>query len=140
MGKQGKIKELYFNNKYSQKDIAKELNVSAQYVSKVLLKDDRYKKEKNNRKALNNKEHTKKTVDYIKKQRILKASTDYEILRQMHIQASKELSQARNISNRAFRNWNSSIYKYNDKTKSYHLKRGIVTGMDVPKRISWKNL
>ena len=57
----------------------------------------------------------------------------------MHIQASRELSGGKNISNRAFRNWNSSIYKYNDKTKSYYLKKGIVTGFDVPKKINWKS-
>lgn len=27
----------------------------------------------------------------------------------------------------------------NDKTKSYHLKKGIVTGFDVPKKINWKD-
>lgn len=35
------------------------------------------------------------------------------ILKIMHDQASKELSTGKKISNKAFRDWNSSIYKYN---------------------------
>ena len=42
MKKQDKIKELYFNEKYSQKEIAGILKVSTKYVSKILLLDDRY--------------------------------------------------------------------------------------------------
>lgn len=50
-----------------------------------------------------------------------------------------ELSGGRKtISNRAFRNWNSSIYKYNEKNQSYQLKSGINVGADVPKTIKWK--
>lgn len=56
----------------------------------------------------------------------------------MHDQASRELSSGRTISNRAFRNWNSSIYQYNEKSKSYVLKKGIKVSSDVPKRIDWK--
>ena len=63
----------------------------------------------------------------------------YEQLKQAHIQATMELSGGRKtISNRAFRNWNSSIYKYNEKNQSYQLKRGINVGADVPKTIKWK--
>ena len=52
----------------------------------------------------------------------------------MHNQASKELSGgAKNISNRAYRDWNVSAYKYNKQNKCYELKKGIVTGIDVPK-------
>ena len=31
------------------------------------------------------------------------------------------------------------IYKYNEKTKSYILKKGITVGADVPKIINWKS-
>ena len=64
---------------------------------------------------------------------------DYAILKQAHEQASRELSGGKKpISNRAFRDWNPSIYKYNSKSQSYVLKKGIVVGSDVPKRINWK--
>ena len=57
----------------------------------------------------------------------------------MHEQASMELSGGkRPMSNRAFRDWNSSIYKYNNKNRSYELKKGITAGADVPKRINWE--
>ena len=130
MNRQEAIKKLYFECKYNQKEIAETLEISNKYVSKVLLEDSRYKEEKEKR---------KKTIDYIKNKRKLNMNTEYEKLKQMHIQASRELSGGKNISNRAFRNWNSSIYKYNDKTKSYYLKKGIVTGFDVPKKINWKS-
>jgi len=64
---------------------------------------------------------------------------DYAILKQAHEQASRELSGGRKlISNRAFRDWNPSIYKYNEKSKSYVLRKEINVGPDVPKRINWK--
>lgn len=139
MKKQEIIKELYFSEKYNQKCIAEKLNVSNKYVSKVLLNDNRYKEEKERRKMLSKKKHKQRTIDYIKKKRTSNIDLGYEQLKQMHIQASQELSGRKTMSNRAFRNWNSSIYKYNEKTKSYHLKKGIATGADVPKKINWKN-
>ena len=139
MNRQEAIKKLYFECKYNQKEIAETLEISNKYVSKVLLEDSRYKEEKEKRKLLSQNRHRQKTIDYIKNKRKLNMNTEYEKLKQMHIQASRELSGRKTISNRAFRNWNSSIYKYNDKTKSYYLKKGIVTGFDVPKKINWKD-
>ena len=139
MNKQERIKELYFIEKYNQQAISQELSVSYQYVSKVLLSDIRYKEEKEKRKLLNKNKHIKKTIDYMKLKRKTHFDVEYEKLRQMHIQASQELSGRKTISNRAYRDWNSSVYKYNDRTKSYHLKKGIVAGADVPKKINWKN-
>ena len=54
------------------------------------------------------------------------------------IDASKELSGGKKyISNRAFRNWNTSIYRYDRKTKSYKLKNNINVSKDIPRRIKW---
>ena len=59
-------------------------------------------------------------------------------MKKMHEQASLELSGGKKtISNRAFRDWNTSAYKYNNKNKCYELKKGINTGADAPKRIKW---
>ena len=74
MKKQERIKELYFDEKYRQKEIASMLNLSSQYVSKVLLQDSKYKKEKERRKKISKQKHTQKTVNYIKKKR--QAHTD----------------------------------------------------------------
>lgn len=134
------IKQLYFKEKYNQTEIANKLNISNKYVSKVLNKDSRYKPEKERRKELSKNKHKDKTIEYIKAKRKKEQNKiGYDQLKQMHIQASRELSGGRKtISNRAFRNWNSSAYRYDNKSKSYVLRKGINTGYDVPKRISWK--
>ena len=139
MKKQERRKEINNDEKYRQKEIASMLKHRCQEVSKVLLQDSRYKEEKERRKKASKQKHTQKTVNYIKKKRQANTDIGYEQLKQMHIQASQELSSPRRMNNRTFRNWNSSIYKYNTKTKSYYLKKGIVTGNDVPKKINWKS-
>ena len=140
MEKQEKIKELYFECKYNQKEISAILGISNKYVSKVLLKDSRYKEEKEKRKLLSQSRHRQKTIDYIKNKRKSNINVEYEKLKQMHIQASIELSGGRKqINNRAFRNWNKSAYKYDRKSQSYVLRKDIVTGIDAPKKIKWNN-
>lgn len=140
MSRQERIKELYFNEGYRQKEIAIILGVSPNYVSKILLKDSRYQKEKEKRKKLAKQRHREATIDYMKnKRKVNNIDLEYEQLKQRHLQDIQELSDKNYISNRVFRNWNSSIYKYNDNTKSYYLKKGIIVGDDVPKRINWKS-
>ncbi len=141
MNKHDKIIELYFNKEFSQKEIANILNTSNKYVSRFLIKDIRYKKEKDRRKLNSKNIHREKTINYIKDKRKSKnTDIDYQILKQMHIQASKELSNSKNaISNKAFRDWNKSAYEYNSKNKSYILKKDIKAGADVPKIIKWKS-
>ena len=135
------ILEKYFNEKKTQIEIAKELNVSKYKVSRVVSKDVRYPIEKENRKIQNKKKNIEFTKNYITLKRKQKGvDIEYALLRQAHEQASRELSGgSRPISNRAFRNWNTSIYRYNEKNKSYVLKKGINVGSDVPKRIKWSN-
>ena len=69
MNNKEKIKELYFKQKYKQKDIATLLNISNKYVSKVLINDYRYKEEKEQRKKLAKIKHRKDTINYIKNKR-----------------------------------------------------------------------
>lgn len=132
------IVELYFIKKMKQKDIAQKLNISKYIVSRVLTNDSRYKQEKERRKEISIKKHNeKKTESIIRKRK--QRQYDYAIIKNQHIQASLELSGGRKpIGNRAFRDWNASIYKFNEKSKSYVLKKGIKVGFDVPKKISWK--
>lgn len=140
MKKQEIIKDLYFNKRNTQKEIAEILGVSAKYVSKILLKDNNYIKEREKRKLESKMKHSQNTIKYINNKRKLKnMDIDYEMVRKSHIEASQELSRRKVISNRAFRNWNTSAYKYNYKTKSYILKKDIIAGFDVPKRVNWKN-
>ena len=134
-----KILELYFKKKLKQIEIAEILNISNNAVSKVLKKDTRFLKEKNYRKQLNKIRHNKEIQKRVEEKRKAKNNSDYQILKKMHEQASRELSGGRKpISNRAFRDWNTSIYRYNEKSKTYVLRKEINAGADVPNRISWK--
>ena len=133
-----KILELYFIDKLKQKDIATKLQVSKYIVSRTVSKDSRYKIEKSRRKLESKQKNNKDTINYIKNKRN-NNQIDYLYLKAQHEQASRELSQGgKTISNRAYRDWNSSAYKYDKKTKSYVLRKNITAGSDVPKRISWK--
>lgn len=135
------IIEKYFEEKKSQTEIAIELNVSKSKVSRVVRKDNRYLSEKEERKNKNKKKNIEFTKKYITLKRKQKGiDLEYALLKQAHEQASKELSGGRKpINNRAFRDWNPSIYKYNQRSKSYVLKKGINVGADVPRKIKWSN-
>lgn len=133
------ILELYFVHKMKQKQIAEKLNISKYIVSRVLRNDERYKEEKKARVKESEKKHREKTSKYIIGKRAKERNNnEYEILKKQQIQDSLELSNMKGyISNKAFRDWNSSIYKYDKKTKSYKLKSDIVATSDVPKSIKW---
>ena len=134
-----KILDMYFKEKMKQIDIATKLGVSKYKVSRVISKDPRSKEEKENRKIENKKKNIEYTKNYMKQKWANREQDTYAVVNNMHDQAVRELSGAKNhISNRAFRNWNSSIYKYNKGSKSYILKKGITVGADVPRRIDWK--
>lgn len=86
------------------------------------------------RKKIQNKECTKKYRKILKKQKI---DDSLDIL---HRQASIELSTRKTISNRAFRNWNSSIYEYHSRTKEYRIKDNMKNKISyaIPKKIKWE--
>ena len=138
---ESKIPDMYFKEKMKQIDIATKLGVSKYKVSRVIAKDPRNKEEKENRKIENKKKHSEYTKNYMKQKWANREQDSYAIVNNMHNQAVRELSGSRNhISNRAFRNWNSSIYEFNKRTKFYVLKKGITVGVDVPKRIDWRGV
>lgn len=136
------ILRLYFDEKLKQVEIAKRLCISENAVSKTLKKDKRFTKEKNIRKQTNKKKHNKKIQNIVEaKRKVIKQKNNVDdlVLKAMHEQASLELSgPKKSISNRAFRDWNSSIYLYNDRREKYLLKNGINVGFDVPRKINWK--
>lgn len=135
------IIKMYFIDRITATSIAKKINVSNAYITKIIKQDSRYDKEKEKRKEENKEKHKEKTKKYINlKRKQTSLDIEYALLRQAHEQATRELSGgSKPISNRAFRDWNTSIYRYNERSKSYVLRKGIVVGADVPKRISWKN-
>ena len=140
MSKKQEIIELYYENDMKIIDIANTVQVSRAYIYKIIKNDIRYKNKKDRQKAETQKRKKIYTNNKMKKIRQEKRQ-QYAFMKQQHLQDIQELSSSRNaISNRVFRNWNSSIYQYKDKTKAYHLKKGIIVGNDVPKKIKWTNL
>lgn len=134
-----KILDLYFDKKMKQVDIAKLLKISENAVSKTLKGDARFENEKKYRKELNKLKHNKDIQRRVESKRKEKRMYDTQILKKMHNQASLELSGGRKtISDRAFRDWNSSAYEYNRKKDTYILKKELTAGADIAKRIKWK--
>ncbi len=139
MSKRDEIITLYFEEKMNTIEISKKVNVVKSYVSKVLKQDSRYDEEKKQRKDKNKikrKNFNKENMRKVRKNN----SLNNEILKVQHYQASCELSGRKTISNRAFRNWNSSIYRYHERTKEYRIKEEIKDKISyaVPKKIKWE--
>lgn len=140
MNNKSRIIILYYEEKLNIVEIANKLNISKQYVSKIVRKDYRHSLEKKCRKeqtAIKRKEQlrlNKKT--YMEKK---KADNSYEQLIWQHNQATSELSQGKTINNRAFKKWNSSIYEFHNKTKEFRIKKELQNKMSyaVPKKIKW---
>lgn len=125
---------MYFEKKFKQKDIAKQLGISKYIVSRTLNHNDKYKTEKEKRAKEQKLIHKEKTKKYI----YIKREKEYAMnqkIKQNHIQASIELSAGKTINNRAFRKWNSSIYRLNPKKKYYEIDKNVIVSDDIPKII-----
>ena len=132
MSNKEKIIDLFYNEHLKPVDIALELNVSNAYVSKIIRKDSRYDEEKSQRKQQNELKHKERTIEYMKlKQKSNKDS--YEALKAQLKQDAEELSYYFDISDRSFRKFNSSAYKYNAKKKRFEIDRNLTVSIDVPK-------
>lgn len=138
--KKDKILFLYFEKHLNIIKISNELNVSKQYVSKIVRKDERHSEESLNRKKQNKQKQIERNKKCIQKKR----KQDYEnrliaSIELQHIQAVTELSGRKYINNRAFRNWNTSIYKFNYRTKEYQVKNEFKTKTSyaIPQKIKW---
>ncbi len=132
------ILKMYFLDNLRPKDIAEELNISKSAVSQVLKKDERYTEEKKSRIAKNQEKHKEKTKEYIKadrKKKQFKKEADNLSLKDMHNQASAELSKRKRLNNMAYRNWNKSAYTYNEKRKGFEFRKELGRSIDVPKFI-----
>ena len=137
MDNQENILDLYYNKHLKQKDIATEVGVSKQYVSKVVNADRRCKQEKQTRKDDNSIKRQNYMKEYFKSyNRPKKEDNSYEQLQALLNQDSLELSYSNsNINDYAFAKYNSSIYHI-DKNGNLKLNKGIKVGNDVPKTIN----
>lgn len=130
----------FFEEKLSIIEIADKLNITKQYVSKIVRKDIRYIEERENRKLKNKEKQKKRVKNYIyNKRRNERQERLNAMVEMQHIQASCELSGRNTINNRAYRNWNSSIYVYNNSKKEYQIKEELKnkTSYAIPKKVRW---
>lgn len=137
-----KIIIFYYEKRLNTIEISDKLKISKQYVSKIVRTDTRYINERNRRKNESAIKQRNRNIDCIKKKRQknkLERVQEDASLQKSHIQASIDMSGRRTINNRAFRNWNSSIYQYYERTKEYRIKDKFKNRVSyaVPKKIKW---
>ena len=135
------ILDLFFDKKMKQKDIAKLLNIAKSTVSKIVSKDSRFIAEKSLRKANNKVKRNKdiqRRVEQNRKKLQFKNNSDDLILKQMHSQASMELSKRSHLSNENYRKWNKTAYNYNPSKKRFEFDENLGRSYDVPKYIKAK--
>ena len=134
--KKDKIMELFFIEHLTVKNIAKVVDTSSAYITKIIKKDNRYIQEKEYRKSISNDKRKIAQNKFMKNKREKKKIEDnYSLLKAQHFQASKELSKTSHLSNENYRKWNQSAYKYNPSKRRFKLKKNLGRSSDVPKYI-----
>lgn len=140
MDKKEQILDLYFSKHLKQKEIADRIDVSQQYISKTVKKDERYEQEKSSRKSINEEKRKIAQIEYQKNYvRNSKKDMIYEQLLELQKQDAIELSyHAHPLSDYACKKANSSIYHYDCNKNQYTMLKGIKASVDLPRRISTK--
>ena len=131
------IQNLYFNEEKTLTEIAKELNTSVSYISKILRTNKMYliEKEKRKRENLSKRRIKQKEIIYKNRKNKEKDLSYYE-LKSAHEQASKELSKSRKLGTEAIRKWCGTSYKYNKKKNRYEFQEDkSLRSLDLPKYI-----
>ena len=132
------ILDKYYNEHDKPTNIAKELNVNPSYITKVIKSDTRYIQEKEYRAQISRENRKIAKRDWIRNKRQSESEKQlYEFVKQQHIEASKELSYSSEMSDLAYRKWNSSAYHRNSKGNLI-IDRKLKVGSDVPKSINIK--
>ncbi len=130
------IIELFYNKHLKVKEIAKKLNVSSPYVTKIIKQDDRYIQEKIFRKNVSKNKRKIAQNEFIKTKREKQRIDDnYSYMQSQHEQAIRELSKSSHLSNESYRKWNYSAYRYNPSKKRYEFDKRLGRSADVPKYI-----
>ena len=130
------ILDKYYNEHEKPTIIAKELKVNPSYITKIIKADTRYIQEKEYRSQTSKENRKIAKKEWIRTKRQNEANKQlYEFVKQQHIDASKELSYSSEISDLAYRKWNSSAYHRNSKGNLI-IDRKLKVGSDVPKSIN----
>ena len=134
------IIDMFYNNHLKVKDIAIKIKVSSAYITKIVTEDSRYTAEKEYRKNISIQKRKISKNNFIKNKREKKRIEDnYSVIQSQHIQAAKELSKSRYLTNESYRKWNSSAYNYNPSKKRYEFNEKLGRSADVPKYIKdWR--
>ena len=127
---------MYYNEHDKPINIAKELNVNPSYITKIIKNDIRYIQEKEYRAEISKENRKIAKREWIRNKRQSENDKQlYEFVKQQHIEASKELSYSSEMSDLAYRKWNSSAYHRNRKGNLI-IDRKLKVGADVPKSIN----
>lgn len=131
------IKMLYFEEKKTLTEISEILQTSISYISKILKKDERYKKEKELRKQENHNKRKEKQKELIYSKRKRVVDIEYLKLKEEHKKASMELSKSSTIGKDVLRKWCSSAYIYNSQKNRYEFNENeLLKPADFPKVIN----
>ena len=131
------ILDLFYNNHLKQTEISKIIELSTQYISKIIKKDVRYEQEKEYRRKLSKEKRESYLKEFFKTyKRPKKDDNSYKQLQAQLEQDSLELSFAGGyISDYAFAKWNPNAYEC-DKNGNLKLVKGLKAGSDVPKTVT----
>ena len=131
------ILDLFYNSHLKQTEIAKIIEVSTQYISKIVKKDSRYEQEKEYRKKLSKEKRESYLKEFFKNyKRPKKVDDSYEKMKAQLKQDSLELSFASGyISDFDFAKWNPNAYEV-DKNGNLKLVKGLKVSIDVPKAVN----
>ena len=137
MEKVDTIKNLYFNENKTLTDIAKIIDTSISYISRILRNDERYRSEKDRRKQHNLQCRRKKQKDMIYSKRKNIIDVEYAKVREQHEQASIEMSKRGILSKDTLRKWCGSAYIYNPIKRRYEFNNDeLLKPADFPKYIN----
>ena len=139
MNNKEKILKMYYEDKLKQNDIATILEISQSYISQVIKKDDRYKffKEDRHKKSMEKKAEYNK--NYLSNyDRPKHTDNSYQALQAQLAKDAQALSYKNTdfISDRAFVDWNRSIYSYDKNSSDLVLNKKFNVTSDVPRRVS----
>ena len=127
----------FYNFHEKPNDIAKELEVSPSYITKIIKKDVRYSSEKAYRQEISKENRKVSKREWIKNKRKTEADKQLdEMLKKQHIEASKELSYSYEMSDLAYVKWNRSAFVYDKNSSDLVLNKKLKCGADAPKRVS----
>lgn len=131
-----KILEMYFNNHMKQTQISAQLNVSQQYISKIIKQDERHVLEKDTRKTINANNRKITQLEYQKNYtRKSVKDNSYEQMLAQQKQDAMELSYSNEISDYTFAKWNLSAYHTNKKG-NLAINRNLAVSVDVPRTVN----